>query len=130
MPFNLFDGLDTLINVLSMDFSSKFSNATTVKNKNSKITKYTTEILSGSFLAIASILFFMMFKSPSSEQNFTAAVMICSVIGLLISFVIFFALYQLGLFYFKSLFKLLLFSCSMVLQLISAALVIYVKIIF
>jgi len=55
MSFNIFDGLDFLADLLSLDFSSKSTPA------NSKKSKYTTELWSGSFLLIASILCFIVF---------------------------------------------------------------------
>ena len=127
MPFNIFDGLDALVDLLTLDFSKNSSSKSAVSKKPSKKSKYITELWSGSFLVIASILYFIVFKDSLPEENYIQTVMICILIGFLISFVLFFSLYQLGLFYFKSLFKFLLFSFSSVLSTISVVLIVYYK---
>jgi len=127
MSFNIFDGLDFLADLLSLDFSSKSESVNSKKNKNSKKSKYTTALWSGGFLLIASILYFIVFKDPLPEENFVQTLLICILIGFLISFVLFFSLYQLGIFYFKSLFKFIFFSGSVILLLISFVLFIYYK---
>ena len=127
MSFNIFDGLDFLADLLSLDFSSKSESVNSKKNKNSKKSKYTTALWSGSFLLIASILYFIVFKDPLPEKNFVQNLLICILIGFLISFVLFFSLYQLGIFYFKSLFKFIFFSGSVILLLISFVLFMYYK---
>ncbi|AZA60646.1 hypothetical protein EG340_06155 [Chryseobacterium indoltheticum] len=76
---------------------------------------------------IASILYFIVFKDPLPEENFVQTLLICILIGFLISFVLFFSLYQLGIFYFKSLFKFIFFSGSVILLLISFVLFMYYK---
>lgn len=119
MSFNIFDGLDFLADLLSLDFSSKSAPT------NSKKSKYTTELWSGSFLLIASILCFIVFKNPLPEENYVQSVLICILIGFVISFILFFSLYHLGLFYFKSLSKLLLFSFFSVFFIVSVVLMAY-----
>ncbi|MGO4707927.1 branched-chain amino acid ABC transporter substrate-binding protein [Chryseobacterium sp. 2TAF14] len=125
MPFDWFDGLDLLADFLTLDSSKK--SGKNAKTKYSKKSKYTTELWSGSFLVIASILYFIVFKNPLPELHFTQTLLICALIGFVISFVVFFALYHLQLFYFKSLPKLLLFSISFILLMISTVLVVYFK---
>ena len=127
MSFNIFDGLDFLADLLSLDFSSKSESVNSKKNKNSKRSKYTTALWNGSFLLIASILYFIVFKDPLPEENYVQTVLICILIGFLISFVLFFSLYQLGIFYFKSLLKFIFFSGSVILLLISFVLFMYYK---
>ncbi|MBO6186758.1 MAG: branched-chain amino acid ABC transporter substrate-binding protein [Chryseobacterium sp.] len=127
MPFNIFDGLDTLLDLLTLDFSKNSSSKSAVTKKSSKNSKYTTQLWSGSFLAMASILYFIVFKDPLPEENYIQTVLICILIGFAISFILFFSLYYLGLFYFKSLFKLLLFSFSSVLFIISVVFIVYFK---
>jgi hypothetical protein len=127
MPFNIFDGLDALVDLLTLDFSKNSSSRSAVTRKSSKKSKYTTELWSGSFLAMASILYFIVFKDPLPEENYVQTLLVCTLIGFLISFVLFFSLYQLGLFYFKSVFKFLLFSFSSVLFTISVVLIVYYK---
>lgn len=125
MPFNIFDGLDALLDLLTLDFSKNSSSKSAGSKKPSKKSKYTTELWSGSFLVIASILYFIVFKDPFPEENYIQSVLICTLIGFAISFILFFSLYHLGLFYFKSLFKLIFFSGSVILLVISFVLFIY-----
>lgn len=127
MPFNIFDGLDALVDLLTLDFSKNSSSKSAVTKKSSKKSKYTTELWGGSFLAMASILYFIVFKDPLPEENYVQTLLICALIGFLISFVLFFSLYQLGLFYFKSLFKFIFFNGSVILLIISFVLFIYYK---
>lgn len=119
MPFNIFDGLDALVDLLTLDFSKNSSSKSAVTKKSSKKSKYTTELWGGSFLLIASILYFIVFKDSLPKENYVQTVLICTLIGFLISFVLFFSLYQLGLFYFKSLFKFIFFNGSVILLVIS-----------
>lgn len=125
MPFDFLDGLEVLVEFLSFGSSSKSSSDSEKNTKPSKKSKYTTELWSGSFLVIASILYFIVFKDPFPEENYVQSVLICTLIGFAISFILFFSLYHLGLFYFKSLFKLILFSSSVILLLISFVLFMY-----
>ncbi|WP_445431258.1 branched-chain amino acid ABC transporter substrate-binding protein [Chryseobacterium indoltheticum] len=127
MSFNIFDGLDFLADLLSLESSSKSESVNSKKNKNSKKSKYTTALWSGGFLLIASILYFIVFKDPLPEENYVQTLLICILIGFLISFVLFFSLYQLGIFYFKSLLKFIFFSGSVILLLISFVLFMYYK---
>ncbi|MCD1118067.1 branched-chain amino acid ABC transporter substrate-binding protein [Chryseobacterium turcicum] len=127
MPFNIFDGLDVLLDLLSLDFSKNSSSKSPADKKFSKKSKYTTELWSGSFLAMASILYFIVFKDSLPKENYIQSMLICILIGFLISFVLFFSLYHLGLFYFKSLFKLLLFSFSIIVFIISIVVIVYFK---
>ncbi|MFC0428717.1 hypothetical protein [Chryseobacterium scophthalmum] len=125
MPFDFLDGLSVLAEFLSFGSSSKSSSDSEKNTKPSKKSKYTTELWSGSFLVIASILYFIVFKDPFPEENYIQSVLICTLIGFAIYFILFFSLYHLGLFYFKSLFKLIFFSSSVILLAISFVLFIY-----
>ncbi|WP_404986700.1 branched-chain amino acid ABC transporter substrate-binding protein [Chryseobacterium sp. M5] len=127
MPFNIFDGLDALVDLLTLDFSKNSSSKSAAHKKSSKKSKYTIELWSGSFLVIASILYFIVFKDPFPEENYIQSVLICTLIGFAISFILFFSLYHLGLFYFQSLFKLIFFSGSVILLVISFVMFIYYK---
>lgn len=119
MPFDLFDGLEVLVEFLSFGSSSKSSSDSEKNKKSSKKSKCTTELWIGSFLVIASILYFIVFKNSLPEEDYVQTVLICILIGFAISFILFFSLYHLGIFYFKSLFKLILFSSSVILLVIS-----------
>lgn len=126
MPFDFFDGLGVVLDLLNLDLgsSSKFSSDEKKKNKRSK---YRGEIWSAAFVVVASFLLFITFNDSLPEENLTQSIIVCSLIGLVISFIIFFSLYHLGLYYFKSIFKFLFFSCSLVLLMISSVLYIYFK---
>ncbi|VXB76596.1 conserved hypothetical protein [Chryseobacterium sp. 8AT] len=76
MPFNIFDGLDALVDLLTWDFSKNSSSKSAGSKKSSKKSKYTTELWSGSFLVIASILYFIVFKDPFPEENYIQSVLI------------------------------------------------------
>lgn len=129
MPFDFFDGLGFLADLLSVDLSFKSSSNTEKKSKYSEKSKYTTEIWSGSFLVMASVFYFIVFKNPMPEENNTQTLLICILAGFLLSFIVFFCLYHLGFFYFKNLSKLLLFSISLILLKISIVLIVYFKLI-
>jgi hypothetical protein len=127
MNFDFFDGLGFIGDLLSFFGSLPDSKSFDDKKKLKKKSKYIVEWWSGSLLLLSAILFFFVFKYPLPAENFVQTVIICSIIGFAISFVVFFALYHLGLYYFKSLFKLLLLSCSVIFFSISLVVCIYFK---
>ncbi|MCY0977587.1 branched-chain amino acid ABC transporter substrate-binding protein [Chryseobacterium wangxinyae] len=127
MPFDFFDGLGFIGDLISFLGSSSDSKSLTDKEAQNKKSKYIVEWWSGSLLLISAILLFLVFKNFLPAENLVQNLIVCSIIGLIISFVLFFALYHLGLYYFKSLFKLLLLSCSVILFSISIVLCIYFK---
>lgn len=127
MPFDFFDGLELFDNLLSFFGSFSDSKFFSEKEKSKKKSKYIVEWWGGSLLLVSAILFFFVFKNPLPTENFTQTLIICSIIGLVISFVVFFALYHLGLYYFKSLSKLLLLICSIILFSVAIVLLIYFK---
>lgn len=127
MPFDFLDGLGFLADLLNIDLSFKSSPNREKESKYSKKSKYTTELWSGGFLVIASILYFMVFSNPLPEEDFTQTLLMCVLIGFVISFIVFYILFHLRLFYFKSIFKLLLFSISLILFVISIVLIVYFK---
>ncbi|WP_431608828.1 branched-chain amino acid ABC transporter substrate-binding protein [Chryseobacterium sp. 'Rf worker isolate 10'] len=97
------------------------------QKKESKRSKYFTEKVSAVALVLAAFSFFIVFKDPLPAQNYTQTLVVGSLIGTGISFLVFFVLHVLELYYFKTLFKLLLFSCSVIAFFISAVLYIYFK---
>ncbi|MCU7615917.1 branched-chain amino acid ABC transporter substrate-binding protein [Chryseobacterium sp. PBS4-4] len=127
MNFDFFDGLGFIDDLLSFFGSSSDFKSFNEKEKSKKKSKYMVEWWSGSLLLLSAILIFFVFKNPLPAENFTQTLIVCSMIGLVISFVVFFALYHLGLYYFKSLFKFLLFSSSQILFVVSVVLVVYFK---
>jgi hypothetical protein len=127
MNFDFFDGLGFIGDLLSFVGSSSDSKSFNEQEKSKKKSKYMVEWWSGSLFLLSAILFFFVFRNPLPAENFTQTLIICSMIGLVISFVVFFALYHLGLYYFKSLLKLLLFTSAMILFVVSIVLWIYFK---
>ncbi|KQT16851.1 hypothetical protein ASG31_10760 [Chryseobacterium sp. Leaf404] len=70
MPFDFFDGLGFLADLLSVDLSFKSSSNSEKNSKYLIKSKYRTELCSGGFLVIASILYFIVFKNPLPEENY------------------------------------------------------------
>lgn len=98
-----------------------------VEKKVSKKSKYFTEKISAGFLVISLFFLITVFKDPLPVENYTQTLIVASLIGTGISFVVFFVMYVMELYYFKSLFKLLLFSCSVIAFFISGIMYIYFK---
>ncbi len=95
--------------------------------KESKRSKYFTEKVSAVALVLAAFGLFIVFKDPLPAQNYTQTLVVASLIGTGISLMVFFILHVLELYYFKTLFKLLLFSCSVIAFFVSAVLYIYFR---
>lgn len=129
MPFDFLDGLEVIGDLLSFLGSSSDSENSDEKDKVKKKSKYRVEWWSGSLLLVFTILLFFVFKEPLPAKDFIQTFIVCSIIGFVISFVVFFVLYHLGLYYFKNLFKLLLFSVSVILFSVAIVLCIYYKVI-
>jgi len=129
MPFDFLDGLEFIGDLLSFFGSSSDSEKSDEKDKVKKKSKYRVEWWSGSLLLVSTILLFFVFKEPLPAKDFIQTLIVCSIIGFVISFVVFFVLYHLGLYYFKNLFKLLLFSVSVILFSVATVLCIYYKVI-
>jgi hypothetical protein len=127
--WNFFDGLGDILNGLDLllNSSSSLRMNCNKKAEKKKKTKYFTEKVSASFIVAAVVLLFFVFKDPLPEENYLQTLIIISLIGIAISGVLFFLLYVLELYYFKSLFKLLLFSGSVILFFISLVSFIYFK---
>lgn len=135
---DFFDLLDVLFNLsgLFQSGSGPFRSNSDRKSlnydekpqkKESKRSKYFTEKVSAVALVLAAFSFFIVFKDPLPAQNYTQTLVVASLIGTGISIVVFFVLHVLELYYFKTLFKLLLFSCSVIAFFISAVLCIYFR---
>lgn len=97
------------------------------QKKEAKRSKYFTEKVSTVFIAAAALSFFIVFKDPLPAGNYMQTLVIASLIGLGIAFLLFFILHVIELYYFKNLFKLLLFSSSVIVFCISVVLFIYFK---
>lgn len=121
---DIFDFISNLLNLFSGGSSSSDSGFDRKPQKKRK-TKYAIEKISVSFLLISLVLLFFVFKDPLPIQNFVQTIVVASCIGLAISLLFFFVLNVFELYYFKSLFQLLLFSCSTILLFISIVFCIY-----
>ncbi|WP_185287321.1 branched-chain amino acid ABC transporter substrate-binding protein [Chryseobacterium lactis] len=139
MFWKLFDVLGFIFDVMdvfSSDFGlgSRLSSDTKSLNydekpqkKESGRSKYFTEKISAALIAVSAFFFLMVFKDPLPVENDTQTLVVASLIGVGISFLIFFVLYVMELYYFKNIFKLLLFSSSVIAFFISVVLFIYFK---
>jgi len=129
MAWDFLETLGNVLNVLDL-FASSSSSARINYNdqsKKKKKIKYLTEKVSAGFIVAAVVLLFFVFKNPLPEKNYLQTLIVISLIGTAISCVLFFLLHVLKLYYFKSLFKLLLFSISVILFFISLVLCIYFR---
>ncbi|PXW13713.1 hypothetical protein C8D70_108118 [Chryseobacterium sp. CBTAP 102] len=135
---DFFDLLDTLFSVSGLFQSGSESSRSKAdrkslhydekpQKKESKRSKYFTEKVSAVALVLAAFSFFIVFKDTLPVQNYTQTLIIASLIGTGISLIVFFILHVLELYYFKTLFKLILFSCSVIVFFISAILYIYFR---
>ncbi|WP_277115446.1 branched-chain amino acid ABC transporter substrate-binding protein [Chryseobacterium sp.] len=135
---DFFDLLDTLFSVSGLFQSGSESSRSKAdrkslhydekpQKKESKRSRYFTEKVSAVALVLAAFSFFIVFKDPLPAQNYTQTLVIASLIGTGISLIVFFILHVLELYYFKTLFKLILFSCSVIVFFISAVLYIYFR---
>ncbi|WP_079240998.1 branched-chain amino acid ABC transporter substrate-binding protein [Chryseobacterium indologenes] len=95
--------------------------------KESKRSKYFTEKVSAVALVLAAFGLFIVFKDPLPVQHYTQTLVVACLIGTAISLLVFFVLYVLELYYFKTLFELLFFSCSVIIFFISVILYVYFK---
>ncbi|MBP2615953.1 branched-chain amino acid ABC transporter substrate-binding protein [Chryseobacterium jejuense] len=128
MSWNFLDILGTVADVVSVVGTSpvKDSDARTRKKDKQK-DKYFTEKVSAGFILASAILFFVVFHKPLPSGDQTPALIVASLIGIAISALLFFVLNVMELYYFKSIFKLLLFSCSVIAFFISLVFYIYFK---
>jgi hypothetical protein len=125
MPFDFFDGLNIIGDLLNFGSSLSSSSTLNHEKKPRKKSKYKIELWSGSFLLMASILYFFLYKEPLPKENLLQTILLSVLVGFALSFVVFFALYHLNLFYFKSIGKFLLFTVSFLLFAVSVVLMVY-----
>ncbi|PQA90151.1 hypothetical protein B0A69_20985 [Chryseobacterium shigense] len=129
MAWDLLEILGNVFNLLDLlpnGSSSADLNYVDRKIKKKK-SKYFTEKVSIAFLAVSSVLLFFVFKGSLPAEHYPQTFVVASLIGIAISFVLFFLLYILELYYFKSLFKLLFFSGSVILFFISLVCWVYFR---
>lgn len=128
MSWNIFEILETAVDVFSVVTTSpiKDSEARARKNRK-KEDKYFTEKVSAGFILAAAVLFFFIFYKPLPIGDQTTALIVASLIGIALSALLFFLLNLMELYYFKSIFKLLFFSCSVIAFFVALVMCIYYK---
>ncbi|WP_160136755.1 branched-chain amino acid ABC transporter substrate-binding protein [Chryseobacterium sp. c4a] len=133
MSLNIFDVLDGALDVLDL-LSSGSSSSSDRKSLNyderpqsKKEDKYFKEKVSAGFMLASVVLFFIVFHKPLPIGDQTTALIVSSLIGTAISGLLFFLLNLMELYYFKSIFKLLFFSCSVIAFFVALVMCIYYK---
>lgn len=128
MSWNIFEIFETAADVFSAAATSPIKDSEArARKKSKKKDKYFTEKVSARFILASAVLFFIAFHKPFPIGDQTQAVMVASLIGIALSAVMFFVLHLMEFFYFKNIFKLLLFSGSVISFFISLVLCIYFK---
>lgn len=127
MSWNFFDFLDVAVDVLELLGSKPSEDNPTNHYKLKKRNKYFTEMVSAGMILVSAILLIWVFKNPLPAGNNELAFIVASLIGTAISFLLFFVLHVLELYYFKNVFKLLFFSGSVIAFFISAILFVYFR---
>lgn len=141
MGWNLLDVFGFIFDVVELLSSnsgsgSRFRSASDRKSlnydekpqkKESKRSQYFTEKVSAISIATVALSFFMVFKDPLPAENYIQTLVVASILGLGIAFLLFFILYVMELYYFINLFKLLIFSSSVIAFCVSMVLYIYFK---
>lgn len=116
--------MDIISSVSSGSSSMRVSGSS---KKSKKEDKYFTEKVSAGFILASVVLFFVVFHKPLPVGDQTTALIVASLIGTAISALLFFLLNLMELYYFKSIFKLLLFSCSVIAFFVTLVMCIYYK---
>ncbi|WP_027373195.1 MULTISPECIES: hypothetical protein [Chryseobacterium] len=133
MSWSFLDVLEGALSILEL-FGSKsapegksLNYDESVQKKSSVRSKYFTEKASAGFILVSVVLFFIAFHRPFRPEDQMQAIMGASLIGVIISALFFFVLHVMELYYFKSAFQWLLFSCSVIVFSIALVLCIYYK---
>lgn len=128
MSWSIFEILETAADVFSAVATSPIKDSEArVRKKSKKKDKYFTEKVSAKFILASVVLFFVVFHKPLPIGDQTTALIVSSLIGTAISALMFFLLNLMELYYFKSIFKLLLFSCSVIAFFIALVMCVYYK---
>jgi hypothetical protein len=127
MALDFLDVIGFISDIISIGPASSDSVPDDEIPKKDKKVKYLTEKASAACMTAASVLLFFVFKDPLPTENYSQTIIVASLIGIALSGISFFILYVLELYYFKSLFRLLLFSGSVILFFISFTLWIYYR---
>lgn len=128
MSFNILEALGAAVDIISnVSSGSSSMRVSESRKKSKKKDKYFTEKVSAGFILASVVLFFIVFHKPLPIGDQTTALIVASLIGTAISALLFFLLNLMELYYFKSIFKLLLFSCSVIAFFIALVMCIYYK---
>ncbi|UZT97617.1 branched-chain amino acid ABC transporter substrate-binding protein [Chryseobacterium fluminis] len=130
MQFDFFDIVEGIGDIFTIFGDGKSSSKNLGYDKGPKTkkkSKYIVEKISAGFLLIASILLFIVIKDILPLESEVNTILVISLIGLGISFIFFFVLHVLELYYFKSIFQLLLFSVSSILMFTSLLMTVYFR---
>lgn len=123
MNWNFLDILDIVFDALEL-FGSNSSSDLSYHEKPKKVFY---RKVSAVFLFSSAVLFFFVFKDPLPFEKYVQTLIVASLIGVTISFLLFFVLHSLEKYYFKSVFQWLFFSVSVMSFFISLVLWIYFK---
>lgn len=126
MSWNILEVVGVIVDVVS-NTSSGSTRISSTSKKEKKKDKYFTEKVSARFILAAAVLFFIVFYKPLPVGDQTTALIVSSLIGTALSGLLFFLLNLMELYYFKSIFKLLLFSCSVIAFFIALVMCVYYK---
>lgn len=126
MSWNILEVVGIIVDVISYTGSGS-TRISSASKKDKKKDKYFTEKVSARFILVAAVLFFIVFYKPLPVGDQTTALIVASLIGIALSALLFFLLNLMELYYFKSIFKLLLFSCSVIAFFIALVMCVYYK---
>ncbi|MGL6126471.1 branched-chain amino acid ABC transporter substrate-binding protein [Chryseobacterium artocarpi] len=126
MSWNILEVVGSIVDVIS-NTSSGSTRISSASKKDKKKDKYFIEKVSARFILVAAALFFIVFYKPLPVGDQTTALIVSSLIGIALSALLFFLLNLMELYYFKSIFKLLLFSCSVIAFFIALVMCVYYK---
>ncbi|WP_284464514.1 branched-chain amino acid ABC transporter substrate-binding protein [Chryseobacterium sp.] len=126
MSWNFFEALGMAADAFSAVATQPVKDSEArARKKGKQKDKYFTEKVSARFILASVILFVIAFKDPVPAENYVQTLIVTSLIGFAISCVLFFVLNLMELYYFKNVFKLLLFSCSVIAFFIALVMCVY-----
>lgn len=128
MPGNIFDFLDIIFNGLNLLDSFSSDKISTVNIKKNRKFKYWIEFFSSIFMLAGFGCLFLAVKDFKELMHIPIlAFLVCCIVGIFISFICCFILYNLEMFYFKRLSTMIAFCGSIIFCSIAFILLIYFK---
>lgn len=128
MSWNIFEVIDVvldMLNLLSGSSASDWENSQKIKKR--KKSRYRTEWVSSGFTLIGSAFLALVIKDLLPMQHPFQLIIIATIIGVFVTSICCFTLYALMLFYFKSLFSMVFFCCSLIFFFTALVLCVYFK---